>query len=77
MKTRRHYVWKLKERELLLGGLLERPGKAQAAVPYRVVHGGQAGVEPVAEKPIARRARGIVVGAERSYLRAQLRFFRR
>ncbi len=64
-------------RELILGRLLERPGKAEAAVPYRVVHGGQAGVEPGAEELIARRARGIVVGAERAYRRAQLRFFRR
>jgi hypothetical protein len=64
-------------RELFLGRLLERPGKAEAAVPYRVVHGGQAGVEPAAEKLLARRARGIVVGAERAYLRAQFRFLRR
>jgi hypothetical protein len=46
-------------------------------VPYRVVHGGQAGVEPGAEKLIARRARGIVVGAERAHPVAQSRFFRR
>src|ERR1700761_5096598 len=59
--------------ELVVGGRLQRPRQAEAAVPYRVVHGGQAGVEPGAEERGPRGARGVVLGAEPADRFAQVR----
>ncbi len=60
--------------ELLVGGRLQRPRQAEAAVPGRVVHGGQARVELGAEELRSRGGGRVVPGAEGTDPGPQVRF---
>src|SRR5262249_56552063 len=51
---------------LFVGRCLERAGQAEAAVPRRIVHGAQPGVEPGVQELVARRGRGVMVREERA-----------